>query len=78
MEGLGHILRSRNFIYESIAFRRRFPCDLPQAALPLEPYGCQGFESQTVQLKIAHKGRLLVGGSGGARTLDTLLKRQVL
>ena len=31
--GLGHVPRPRNFIHESLAFRRRFPCKLPLAVL---------------------------------------------
>ena len=31
--GLGHLRRPRNFIFESIAFKRRLPCNPPLAGL---------------------------------------------
>ena len=35
---------ARNFIFESLAFKRKFPCNMPLAYFTSTPYGCLGFE----------------------------------
>ena len=41
-ERLGHILRPRNFTYESVAFKGRFPCELPTGSShSLHPTGVE-------------------------------------
>ena len=46
MQGLGHVPRPRNYIHESIAFRSKFPCEMPPAFLTFTHY-CIEYKPQT-------------------------------
>ena len=73
-EGLGHVSRPRNYIFEKPVFESRFPCKLPPAVLTLP-----GSSHSNCPNKIPQTSRgILFGGPGGTRTLDILLKRQTL
>lgn len=43
--GIGHLWRSRNFILESTALGRRFPCETPLAFLTQAHHGRTEFKS---------------------------------
>jgi len=37
LKGLAHVPQARNYIFESIAFKSKFPCKMPQAFITLDP-----------------------------------------
>ena len=61
-------------------FKSLFSSKLPLAVFPTTPFWrvADSISNWLCQLKTAREGRFLNGGSSGARTHDTLLKRQVL